>query len=95
MAELEEYPFEIQSLSEADGGGYLISFPDFPGCMSDGETPDEAIANGRDALQAFIAMKKEFRDYVPEPGEIKLPFVFVARGKKDDQSLLQASSEKF
>ena len=28
----------VSPLSEEDGGGYLIEFPDLPGCMSDGET---------------------------------------------------------
>jgi antitoxin HicB len=47
--------FEISPLSEDDGGGYLIAFPDFPGCMADGETPEEAIAEGRDALASYLA----------------------------------------
>lgn len=33
-----DYPFTIRHLSKEDGGGYLIEFPDLPGCMSDGET---------------------------------------------------------
>ena len=31
--------FTVRPLSE--GGGYLIEFPDLPGCMSDGETIEE------------------------------------------------------
>ena len=38
----EDYHFEIRPLSQEEGGGYLITFPDLPGCMSDGDTPDEA-----------------------------------------------------
>jgi len=45
--------FEIRPLSEAEGGGYLIEFPDYPGCMADGETPEEAIREGRDALDSY------------------------------------------
>ena len=58
MAKLTDYPFEVRPLSEEDGGGYLISFPDFAECISDGETIEEAIANGRDALKATIAALK-------------------------------------
>jgi WD40 repeat protein len=36
-------------LPEDEGGGYLIEFPDLPGCMSDGETIEEATTNGLDA----------------------------------------------
>ena len=44
----EDYAFEIRPLSEVEGGGYLFSFPDLPGCMSDGESPEEAMTNGKD-----------------------------------------------
>ncbi len=53
------YPFEIRPLTMEDGGGYLISFPDIPGCISDGETPEEAIENGRDALWCILKVYKD------------------------------------
>ena len=46
--------FEIRPLSDIEGGGYLIEFPDYPGCVADGETPEEAIAEGRDALKSYL-----------------------------------------
>jgi antitoxin HicB len=65
-----EYPFELKPLTDEEGGGWMISFPDLPGCISDGETPEEAIANGEDALNCWIdACKAEGRS-VPEPGEL-------------------------
>lgn len=63
---MEDYPFTLRPLSEEEGGGYLIEYPDIPGCMSDGETPEEAIKNGHDALKASILTLKEFGDPVPE-----------------------------
>lgn len=65
---LEEYPFTIRPLPEADGGGFLIEYPDLPGVMSDGDTPEEAIENGRDALKAALLTLKEFGDPIPSPG---------------------------
>ena len=35
----------IEPLSEEDGGGFLATVPELPGCMSDGETRAEALAN--------------------------------------------------
>ena len=55
MTKMTDYPFEVRPLATDDGGGYLISFPDFAECISDGESVDEAIENGRDALKATIA----------------------------------------
>jgi antitoxin HicB len=66
---LEDYPFTIRPLATEDGGGYLIEFPDVPGCISDGEAPEEAIANGRDALKSALLTMKEFGDPIPKPGK--------------------------
>jgi antitoxin HicB len=46
----------------------LIEFPDVPGCMSDGESPEEAISNGRDALKCCLLTLREFGDPIPAPG---------------------------
>ena len=48
---LDQYQFTVRPLSKEEGGGYLVEYPDIPGCMSDGETIDEATANGREALR--------------------------------------------
>lgn len=68
MRDLRQYPFEIRPLSEEDGGGFLISFTDFSDCISDGETIEEAIENGLDALQETIAALESLNMPVPEPG---------------------------
>ena len=67
MTRLDEYPFEITPLTAADGGGFLITFTDFDGCISDGETPEQALANGREALAATIAALKKCRLPIPAP----------------------------
>ena len=61
------YPFTIRPLLPEEGGGYLIEFPDLPGCMSDGETPEEAIVNGRDAMEGWLNCARKFRDPIPKP----------------------------
>lgn len=68
MRNLSQYPFEIRPLSEEDGGGFLISFTDFTECISDGETVEDAIQNGLDALQETIAALESLNLPVPEPG---------------------------
>lgn len=62
-----EYPFEIRPLSKDEGGGYSIVFPDLPGCRSDGDSPEEAIENGRDALKSWLAVARELGDQLPKP----------------------------
>ncbi|WP_206077030.1 type II toxin-antitoxin system HicB family antitoxin [Palleronia sediminis] len=57
--------FEVRPLSAEDGGGYLIRFPDYPGCIADGETPEEAIRAGADALRSYRTTLKELDRAVP------------------------------
>lgn len=67
MSKLTAYPFEIRPLTAEEGGGFLISFPDFSECISDGATVEEALKNGREALKATIATLKAKAHPVPAP----------------------------
>jgi len=67
MKNLDDYPFEIRPLSEDEGGGFLISYPDFNVCISDGKTVEEAIANGREALGGMIESLEAWGMPVPAP----------------------------
>lgn len=81
------YPFEayahvVEPLTEEDGGGYLISFPDLPGCMSDGETEAEAVANARDAFSAWMSARVQMGKPIPKPtrhGETAEPVRLMQR----------------
>ncbi|MFA6408687.1 MAG: type II toxin-antitoxin system HicB family antitoxin [Gammaproteobacteria bacterium] len=68
---IQDYPFTLRHLSEEDGGGYLIEFPDLPGCMSDGETIEEAIENGRDAVKCWVDAAKKSGRVIPCPGGLE------------------------
>lgn len=48
------HPVLIHPIAESEGGGFLASFRDFPGCVSDGATPDEAFWNALDALDEWL-----------------------------------------
>lgn len=63
----EAYAHIVSPLSSEDGGGYLITFPDLPGCMSDGETEAEAVANGRDAFASWVSARADAGKSVPTP----------------------------
>jgi predicted RNase H-like HicB family nuclease len=64
-----DYPIVIQPLPEEDGGGFLALAPDLPGCISDGDTPEEALANIRDAIDSWIAEAQALGREVPHPSE--------------------------
>lgn len=48
------YQCTIRKLKKNEGGGYLIEYPDLPGCCSDGDTVSEALFNGVDAVQCWL-----------------------------------------
>ena len=62
-----DYPVTIEPLPAEDGGGFVATAPDLPGCMSDGETPEEALANVRDAIAAWIEEARVLGRPVPKP----------------------------
>jgi antitoxin HicB len=49
-----DYPVVVSPLSPEDGGGFVANVPDLPGCMSDGNTPEEAVRNAHDAITAWL-----------------------------------------
>lgn len=49
----EECIVETRKLTDEEGGGYLATLPEFPGCMGDGPTAEEAV---KDLYQAYLAI---------------------------------------
>lgn len=62
-----EYPVVVEPLAAEDGGGFAAVVPDLPGCMSDGETPEEAIANVRDAIRTWLDTARLTGRTIPAP----------------------------
>jgi antitoxin HicB len=63
------YPFTVRPLAKDEGSGYLIEFPDLPGCMSDGETVEEAILNGIEAMMGWIEAMRAEGHPIPHPAQ--------------------------
>lgn len=94
-AKFEDYSFDLRPLSKAQGGGWLITWRDLPGCMSDGETPEEAIENGRDAFAAWMAVRQgDLKKPSPKPSApAGKPARFVLRTPKSMHARLVARAE--
>ena len=50
----------------ADEGGYWVEVPLLPGCLSEGETIDEALSNVREAIELHIQGLKDDGQAVPK-----------------------------
>lgn len=60
MKAVPKNKFEISELPQREGGGFLVVFPELPGCMSDGATVEEAVFNAADAEQEWLLASKEW-----------------------------------
>jgi predicted RNase H-like HicB family nuclease len=50
----------------AEEGGYWVDVPALPGCYSQGETADEALAGIREAIEAHIEAMREEGQPIPD-----------------------------
>ena len=44
----------MEIVEDKDEGGFVVSFPELPGCITCGETVESAVANALDAKKAWL-----------------------------------------
>ncbi len=57
MRTIDEYmslPYKMEIIPDLDERGYVVSFPDLPGCLSIGDSVEEAVYNAMDAKKAWF-----------------------------------------
>ena len=64
-----QYPMEI--VEDKDEGGFVVTFPDLPGCITCGETIESALANARDAKRVWIETALEDGVKINEPNSLE------------------------
>ena len=55
----------------ADEGGYTVSFPDLPGCYSQGDNLYEALTMAQSALSQWIEYLSDKKMQIPKPTDIE------------------------
>ena len=66
----QNYEVDIIPLSDADGGGFCSIALELPGCRSDGDTPEAALANTYDAIACWLKAAAEMGRPAPAPREV-------------------------
>ena len=51
----------------AEEGGFTVRFPDLPGCITEGDTLEEALRNAGEALGLHLYGMEEDGDEIPSP----------------------------
>lgn len=79
-----KYDILIRPLHDDEGGGYVGYVPDLQGCMSDGDTPEEALKNTLEAMDEWLELQSETQRPIPQPGDA------VKRHQKREEALISA-----
>ena len=65
-------------------GGYTVTAPALPGCISEGDTLEEALKNIKDAIEGYLFVMAKHKRQVPiEISEFKQVEVFGSASRKN------------
>ena len=73
MKTIDDYlslPYRMEVIPDLDEGGYTVSFPELPGCITCGETIESALANADDAKREWITAALEENIEIAEPDSL-------------------------
>jgi predicted RNase H-like HicB family nuclease len=62
---MSKYIYTILLEPDSDLGGYTVTVPALPGCVTQGETLEEAITMAKDAIRLFIETLIDAGEQVP------------------------------
>ena len=62
-------PYKRVLIPDAESGTFAAMIPEFPGCISQGDSPDEAYARLHDAALAWIEAAQDLGQPIPDPQE--------------------------
>lgn len=74
MKTLDEYmnmAYRMEIVEDKDEGGYVVSFPELPGCLTCGDTLESAVNNAQDAKREWLIAAMEEGVDIQEPGSLE------------------------
>jgi predicted RNase H-like HicB family nuclease len=63
----DKYKYEMVIYWSAEDDAYIVEVPELAGCMADGKTYGEAVANAEAIIEEWIETAKELGRVIPEP----------------------------
>lgn len=63
--------YRMEIVEDKDEGGFAVSFPELPGCITCGETVESAVANALDAKKAWLEAAIEDGIEIHEPDSLE------------------------
>ena len=74
MKTLNDYismPYRMEIVEDKDEGGFVVSYPDLPGCITCGETIERAVENALDAKREWLEAAIEEGIEIHEPDSLE------------------------
>lgn len=68
---MTDYIYPAKFHLNHDDGSYTVTFPDLPGCITEGKTIGNALYMAQDALRVWLQYTLDEKEPVPEPSDIK------------------------
>ena len=63
--------YRMEIVEDKDEGGFVVSYPDLPGCITCGETVESAVANALDAKKTWLEAALEEGVEIHEPDSLE------------------------
>lgn len=73
MKTIDDYmkkAYRMEIVEDKDEGGFVVTYPDLPGCISCGETIESAVANAIDAKEVWLEVAIEEGIEINEPDSL-------------------------
>ncbi len=93
MSDTKTFGYEI-TLREAEEGGYTALVLDLPGCISQGDTAEEAIQNIKEAAINWIASTQEQGKSIPDCETVKRILHNYTHSRRDDDEYALCVNEE-
>ncbi len=62
-----DYKYEMIIYWSQEDEAFLVEVPELPGCMADGQSYEEAVANAQVVIKEWIETAREIGRHIPEP----------------------------
>ena len=70
LNEYMELPYRMEIVPDVEEGGYAVTFPELPGCITCGETLEQAVTNATDAKKAWLEAALDEGIVISMPDEL-------------------------
>jgi len=89
-------PYTVKLIPELEDGGYMVMIEELPGCLSQGDTYEEALEMIEDAKKGWLEVSLEDGLLIPEPKVMNEDYSgkFLVRMSKDLHKTLSLNAQQ-